>query len=525
MVPGVFFMPVIIILMFKLRRSTLQKSKPRLPLFYRCLSVMLAYMMLISPACLQSLAEGADLYSELDSRYWAEGDTTIEYDYDGNGSLVSKITKATGIEVERTIYEYNLQNRLKIVKTSYDGGTNWDSITEYKYDSDGNRVQKTVDGVTTNYLVDTLNHTGYSQVFVEDGGTYQTSYIIGDDVLAQATGTGQTDIQYLLYDGHNSTRQLADSTGNLITNESYSYDAYGVMLGSNPTSPAGTNLLYTGEWFDTNSQHYYLRERWYDPLNGRFSSIDPFAGNHQDPQSFHKYLYTHCNPINAIDPSGLYNLFFAKLGKIVHRELAIMYKNEHPGHDVLTNYYTIPGTVPALKPDIMDYTLKQIAEIKPLNTREIAKGIGKLIAYLGASNTLGLYGGGWRASTWNVGFRIVPILEDPEWTAVTVGNWKGLILYERYRIKKDELEMILLSGLGCALLTKLKALIDSLGDTANKRAETLDGLVYAIGQQLNTAIALGKAKSKARTVPVMVTGMLMGYITIGTMISLRPVPI
>ena len=32
--------------------------------------------------------------------------------------------------------------------------------------------------------------------------------------------------------------------------------------------------------------------------------MDPFAGNNQDPQSLHKYLYCHANPVNAIDPSG-----------------------------------------------------------------------------------------------------------------------------------------------------------------------------------------------------------------------------
>ncbi len=32
--------------------------------------------------------------------------------------------------------------------------------------------------------------------------------------------------------------------------------------------------------------------------------MDPFAGNNQDPQSLHKYLYAHCNPINGMDPSG-----------------------------------------------------------------------------------------------------------------------------------------------------------------------------------------------------------------------------
>ena len=32
--------------------------------------------------------------------------------------------------------------------------------------------------------------------------------------------------------------------------------------------------------------------------------MDPFAGNNRDPQSLHKYLYAHCNPVNNIDPSG-----------------------------------------------------------------------------------------------------------------------------------------------------------------------------------------------------------------------------
>jgi len=49
---------------------------------------------------------------------------------------------------------------------------------------------------------------------------------------------------------------------------------------------------------------YYLRARYYNPLNGRFNRIDPFSGNTQDPQSLHKYLYCHANPINATDPSG-----------------------------------------------------------------------------------------------------------------------------------------------------------------------------------------------------------------------------
>jgi hypothetical protein len=93
------------------------------------------------------------------------------------------------------------------------------------------------------------------------------TYTIGDDVLTQATDSGAG--QHLLYDGHGSARQLIASDGSTV-DDSFSYDAYGVMLGGNPgpgSSPA-TNLLYTGEYFDTDMQQYYLRARWYDQQTG-----------------------------------------------------------------------------------------------------------------------------------------------------------------------------------------------------------------------------------------------------------------
>lgn len=37
-------------------------------------------------------------------------------------------------------------------------------------------------------------------------------------------------------------------------------------------------------------------------------SLDDFAGNNQDPQSFHKYLYTHADPVNGFDPTGQFSL-------------------------------------------------------------------------------------------------------------------------------------------------------------------------------------------------------------------------
>ncbi len=62
---------------------------------------------------------------------------------------------------------------------------------------------------------------------------------------------------------------------------------------------------YRGEAFDTAIGQQYLRARYYNPNNGRFNRLDPFAGNLADPQSLHKYLYTHGDPVNGIDPTGL----------------------------------------------------------------------------------------------------------------------------------------------------------------------------------------------------------------------------
>jgi len=139
------------------------------------------------------------------------------------------------------------------------------------------------------YLVDQYNHTGYAQVLEEllfnkanpdpltETPDSRKTYTIGDDVITQyENGTGA---EHLLYDGHGSTRQLADSDGTV--SENYSYDGYGVMLGANANAAdsAGTSMLYAGEQFDTSLQMYYNRARYYDQNIGRFNRMNPYAGN------------------------------------------------------------------------------------------------------------------------------------------------------------------------------------------------------------------------------------------------------
>lgn len=107
-----------------------------------------------------------------------------------------------------------------------------------------------------------------------------------------------------MYDGHGSTRLLTSSSGTIT--DRYSFDAYGVLLGGNPSTlqPSASSLLYSGEQFDIDLQQQYLRARYYDQSAGRFNRLDPFNGTIDDPQTLHKYAYAHNDPINATDPSG-----------------------------------------------------------------------------------------------------------------------------------------------------------------------------------------------------------------------------
>lgn len=87
--------------------------------------------------------------------------------------------------------------------------------------------------------------------------------------------------------------------------ETYNYDAFGNAIGFD-ASQALTTILYAGESRDRATDADYLRSRYYYAEIGRFTRIDEFAGRIDDPISLHKYLYTGGDPVNGIDPTGLF---------------------------------------------------------------------------------------------------------------------------------------------------------------------------------------------------------------------------
>jgi RHS repeat-associated protein len=198
------------------------------------------------------------------------------------------------------------------------------------HDGDGNRVSETVGGVTTKYLVDTLNPTGLPQAMDEVvNGAVTKTYAYGLQRFSenQQIGGAWTPSFYG-YDGHGNVRYLTNAAGAIT--DAYTYDAFGLLTATTGSTPNA--YTYSGERFDQNIGLFHLRARYYNPLTGRFETMDPAAGDILNPATLHKYIYVSGDPVNRIDPTGRedvveYNLTLIRggsLGPVVTGRMAVV---------------------------------------------------------------------------------------------------------------------------------------------------------------------------------------------------------
>ncbi len=164
----------------------------------------------------------------------------------------------------------------------------------YSYNASGLRSQKTLTGidfpitVTTNYI-----YNG-SQIVYEADHLGETFYYYG------LNRTHNSEGWIYVYNAHGDVVQLVEDGAVAVT---YTYDAFG-----NVTSQTGirrNHFKYCGEYFDGETGTYYLRARYYNPANGRFTQQDAWAFmDVNDPLSLNLYTYCANNPVLYVDPSG-----------------------------------------------------------------------------------------------------------------------------------------------------------------------------------------------------------------------------
>ena len=114
---------------------------------------------------------------------------------------------------------------------------------------------------------------------------------------------------YFHKDSQGSVRAVTDENGDLI--ERVEYGIYGnptfwdyTQDPNNPIkrnrSVIGNDILFQGRRYDYETGLYYFRARYYDPIMGRFLSVDPMG--YKD--SMNLYQAFNMNPVNFTDPFG-----------------------------------------------------------------------------------------------------------------------------------------------------------------------------------------------------------------------------
>ena len=189
-------------------------------------------------------------------------------------------------------------------------------------------------------------------------------------------------------------------------------------------TPTVNPFLFNAQQFDQASANYYLRARYYDQSNGRFISQDPFKGVDEYPTSLHRYLYANCDPVDNIDPKGLYTPAFGyAVEAAVQARYSIdpSYAGDVAAGQVRFGQPVGIGSDPTLKPDIFNFAKRNYMEVKPLSPIGIRNAVKQMTAYNASFGNLGYYA----EPDWQPTPNIFPV----DGRNVLVFNVLGVIFY------------------------------------------------------------------------------------------------
>ncbi|WP_164102594.1 RHS repeat-associated core domain-containing protein [Candidatus Laterigemmans baculatus] len=245
-------------------------------------------------------------------------DGTYNYTYDDEGNRLTKTNIANGDSVE---YRWDYRNRLTGI-TSRDSLGAITHEVEYTYDAFNRRIAKEIDedgtgpGVAKEavYIYDGLreergNAGDHILLALNEADALTDRYLYGaavDEVLASeevASTLAAGDVLWPLADNLRTVRDIAEhenSTGSTLIASHIAYDAFG-SIASESNLSVDFPFAFTGRERDTESSLQYNRDRYYDPVVGRWASQDPIGFEAGDANL---YRYGSNGPSMSTDPSG-----------------------------------------------------------------------------------------------------------------------------------------------------------------------------------------------------------------------------
>ena len=212
----------------------------------------------------------------------------LVYAYDDNGCL-KEISKNPGPNPDVT-YTYDYENRLSSVQSAT-------FAVHYQYDTEGARIARTCNGVTTYFIPDPVD--GLKRPLAEaDAQGHITRYYVwsGARLLCHIEADGRP--RYYHSDELGSTLALTDEYG--VTDQ-FAYMPYGYATHSGSTQTPFLWLGGYGVFYDDAADLHLTVHRAYSSRLKRFIQPDPL-GIDGGPNV---YMWANMNPLFFVDPLGL----------------------------------------------------------------------------------------------------------------------------------------------------------------------------------------------------------------------------
>ncbi|MFF5922581.1 polymorphic toxin-type HINT domain-containing protein, partial [Streptomyces flavochromogenes] len=205
---------------------------------------------------------------------------TETYTYDAAGNTETR--KIGNADLETLVWddEGHLKSTTKVTDT-----------TGYLYDTDGQRLIRRDSTGTTLYLP------GGNELHKDKAGKVTGTRYYGGGAMYKGG-----KLTFLLADHHGTgSTQISNDAGQAITRRKTTL--FGGPRGTQPTNWIG-DKGFVGGTKDPDTSLTHLGAREYDPVIGRFISVDPIL-DLNDPQQSQGYSYGNNNPVSFSDPTGL----------------------------------------------------------------------------------------------------------------------------------------------------------------------------------------------------------------------------
>jgi RHS repeat-associated protein len=261
-------------------------------------------------------------------------------------SLLSIDNKPNTISGRTQNVKYTSFNKIKKI---YGENSN-DPTLDLYYNVEHNRM-KEIDSLHGSISRTKVYFGGTYEKITDESGVREIHYISGGDGLTAIIikkSDGSYEIDYVHKDIIGSIQCITNTAGNLI--EEDSYDPWGAkrnpdnwLIYNNPPVSAITDFGYTGQEQLNQFSLINMGGRVYDPIIGRFTSVDPAYANSNNFAGLNAYSYCLNNPLSFTDPSGKDPVALACI-----IALAVwngwMSTIMSPGHQTLSGTLTIFGT-------------------------------------------------------------------------------------------------------------------------------------------------------------------------------------